>query len=109
MARFYAEAPTYPLEIAKAAKLLDTDAVARLRAFSDALAPLESWSAEKLEQTAREFAETHEIGLGKIAQPLRAALTGSNASPGIFEVLHILGKEEALARLTAVPEAGQSA
>lgn len=109
MARFYAVAPTYPLEIAKAAKLLDGDGVARLRAFSDALAPLEDWSEKTLEQTARNFADTHGIGLGKIAQPLRAALTGSNASPGIFEVLYILGKEEALARLEAVPDNGQSA
>ena len=103
MARFYVHAPTYPLENAKAAKLLDGDGTARLARFAETLQPLDSWTEESLETAARDFAAAQEIGLGKIAQPLRAALTGSNASPGIFEVLHVLGKEEALARLTAVP------
>ena len=63
-----------------------------------------AWDEETLEAAAREFASANDIGLGKLAQPLRSALTGSNASPGIFEVLQILGKEEALARLSAVPK-----
>lgn len=105
MARFYVFAPTYPLDNAKAAKQLVGDGPSLLSAFAEQLRPLESWTEEAVEQTARAFVETREIGLGKIAQPLRAALTGSNASPGIFEVLHILGKDEALARLSAVPEA----
>lgn len=105
MARFYVFAPAYPLENAKAAKQLVGEGPALLQAFAEQLGPLETWTEETLEQTARGFVESREIGLGKIAQPLRAALTGSNASPGIFEVLHILGKDEALARLSAVPEA----
>lgn len=105
MARFYVFAPTYPLDNAKAAKQLSGDGPSLLIAFAAQLGPLETWTEETVEQTARAFVEAREIGLGKIAQPLRAALTGSNASPGIFEVLHILGKDEALARLSAVPKA----
>ena len=107
MARFYAQAPSYPLENAKAAKLLNDDGVAYLTDFAAALQPLDGWGEAELEQAARDFVAARDIGLGKLAQPLRAALTGSNASPGIFEVLHILGKEEALTRLSAVPGAGQ--
>jgi len=51
----------------------------------------------------RDMAEEKDLGLGKIAQPLRAALTGSNVSPGIFEIMEILGREESLERLSAVP------
>ena len=104
MARFYVRAPEFPLENAKAAKQLNGDRLTRLAAFIEVLAPLDSWTEEALEQTARDFAAAHDIGLGNIAQPLRAALTGSNASPGIFEILRILGKEEALDRLSAVPD-----
>ena len=104
MARFYVHPPTYPLENGKAAKLLDSEGIARLTRFSKTLQPLDNWTEETLEAAAREFASANDIGLGKLAQPLRSALTGSNASPGIFEVLQILGKEEALARLSAVPK-----
>ena len=45
------------------------------------------------------IAETTGIKLGKLAQPLRAALTGTNTSPGIFDVLEVLGREESLARI----------
>jgi len=105
MARFYAYAPTYPLENAKAAKLLDSAGLGHLAAFSDAMGSLENWTQETLEQAARDYCAAQDIGLGKIAQPLRAALTGSNASPGIFEILQILGRKEAIARLSAVPGA----
>ena len=47
----------------------------------------------------QDLAEADGIKLGKLAQPLRAALTGSNVSPGIFEVLAVLGKVETLNRL----------
>ena len=71
------------------------------------LVVFDGWGEAELEQAARDFVAARDIGLGKLAQPLRAALTGSNASTGSFEVLHILGKEEALTRLSAVPGAGQ--
>jgi glutamyl-tRNA synthetase len=52
-----------------------------------------------LEGAIRELAERLGVGLGKIAQPLRAALTGSSTSPGIFDVLEWLGRDESLARI----------
>ena len=60
------------------------------------------WSAEHLENWARFYAEESKIKLGQIAQPLRAALCGSLASPPIFEVMETLGKDESLARLKDV-------
>jgi len=57
------------------------------------------WRTSALEQLVREFADRKGAKLGTIAQPLRAALTGSTASPGIFEVMEILGREETLGRI----------
>ncbi|MBL8709792.1 MAG: glutamate--tRNA ligase [Rhodospirillaceae bacterium] len=57
------------------------------------------WQAAKLEERARAFAEAEGLKLGAVAQPLRAALTGSTQSPPIFEVLEIVGRDESLARL----------
>lgn len=58
-----------------------------------------SWSVEALEGIVRDYAERAEIKLGKAAQPLRAALTGRTTSPGVFDVLAVLGRDESLARL----------
>jgi glutamyl-tRNA synthetase len=52
-----------------------------------------------LEVAVRGFAEAHGLKLGQIAQPLRAALTGAAVSPGVFEVMATLGRQESLARL----------
>ena len=57
------------------------------------------WTSEALEDNVKAFAEANDIKLGKIAQPLRAALTGTTVSPGIFDVLVVLGREEALGRI----------
>jgi len=57
------------------------------------------WSAAALEPVLVKLTEEKGIKLGQLAQPLRAALTGSNASPGIYEVMWVLGKEECVARL----------
>ena len=84
----------------KAAALLDQGGLALIAASIDALSGLESWSVEIIEENIRGVAESAELGLGKIAQPLRAALTGRTTSPGIFDVLALLGKEEVLMRLT---------
>jgi glutamyl-tRNA synthetase len=102
-ARFYISRPQHPLANAKAAKMLAEDAPKILAAAAPALAAADAWTAESLESLVRGYAETHALGLGKIAQPLRAALTGSNASPGIFEVMEVLGKNETIERIRAVP------
>jgi glutamyl-tRNA synthetase len=83
----------------KAAALLTPDAKALLADIGAALAAVEPWTAETTEQAVRTFAERKGAKLGAIAQPLRAALTGRTTSPGIFEVLAVLGKAESLARV----------
>ncbi len=102
-ARFYVSRPQHPLANAKAAKMLAEDAPRILAEAAVLLSAAEPWTAESLESGVRTYAETHALGLGKIAQPLRAALTGSNASPGIFEVMEVLGKNETIERIRAVP------
>jgi glutamyl-tRNA synthetase len=92
-----------PLEMnAKAAKLLNDDGKSHLAALQGELEALADWTRADAEQAARALAEARGVKLGKIAQPLRAALTGSNVSPGIFEVLEVLGRDEALARIDDV-------
>jgi glutamyl-tRNA synthetase len=84
----------------KAAKLLDgADARKRLSTLLPKLEAITSWEAPRLEETVRAFAETEGTKLGKVAQPLRAALTGRSVSPPVFDVMAVLGREEALARI----------
>jgi glutamyl-tRNA synthetase len=83
----------------KARKLLDDAGRETLAALLPALRAAEPWTPETLETCVRDFAEATERKLGKVAQPLRAALTGRSTSPGIFDVLEVLGREEALARI----------
>jgi glutamyl-tRNA synthetase len=88
-----------PLQLdEKATALLDAEARPRLGRLADALAA-RKWEHDALESAARNFAEKEGVKLGKVAQPLRAALTGSAASPPIFDVLVALGREESLARI----------
>ena len=83
----------------KAAKLLTPEARGTLQSLLPCLEALGDWQAAEVEQAVRDFAEKAELKLGQVAQPLRAALTGSTVSPGVFEVLAVLGREEALARI----------
>jgi glutamyl-tRNA synthetase len=97
-ARFlYADRPIAIDE--KAKPLLNPQACAILAELLPDLSKVEPWTAQATEDTVRAFAERKEIKLGAVAQPLRAALTGRQTSPGIFDVLHVLGKQESLARL----------
>ncbi len=87
----------------KARKLLGKeDARHVLERLTPVLENIEEWSVEALEQSVRDFSQETDIALGKIAQPLRAALTGGAVSPGIFDVLFVLGKKETLARIADV-------
>jgi len=83
----------------KAKALLTAEARAILRDVAGELVAVEPWTAAAIEQAVRIFAERRNAKLGMVAQPLRAALTGRTTSPGIFEVLAVLGKAESLARL----------
>ncbi len=84
---------------AKAEKILKPEARARLARLHQHLSNLPEWSEAGIEAAVRAFAEAEDCKLGDVAQPLRAALSGSNVSPGIFEVAAILGRAEALARI----------
>ncbi len=83
----------------KAEKLLTAESRPLLSRLADNLAGIPEWSVAALEAVVRDTAETEGVKLGKIAQPLRAALTGRTASPGIFDVLAALGRDESLGRL----------
>jgi glutamyl-tRNA synthetase len=91
-----------PLAITeKAAHLLEGDAPVILGQIYERLRAENDWTSEALEATTKALAEELGLGLGKLAQPMRAALTGTTTSPGIFDVLVLLGRDEALARLDA--------
>jgi glutamyl-tRNA synthetase len=83
----------------KAEALLTDDARALLGDLARELERVEPWNAENAEAAVRAFAERRGIKLGTAAQPLRAALTGRTTSPGIFDVLAVLGRQESLARI----------
>jgi glutamyl-tRNA synthetase len=83
----------------KASAVMTDEARALIKAVLPDLEAVEPWGAASAEQTVRAFAERAGVKLGAIAQPLRTALTGRITSPGIFEVLTVLGKIESLARL----------
>ena len=89
-----------PLDMDEAASALVTgDARSLLAAAHRKLAALADWDAASLEAAIRDVAEASGAKLGKLAQPLRAALTGHTTSPGIFDVLALLGRDESLARI----------
>jgi glutamyl-tRNA synthetase len=89
-----------PLQMDEAAAALTADAREILRSAHAALVALAKWDAASLEAAVREVADSGGVKLGKLAQPLRAALTGRTTSPGIFDVLALLGRDESLARIS---------
>jgi glutamyl-tRNA synthetase len=91
---------TRPLAIDdKATALLADEARDHLASVHATLCAVANWDHDTLDAAVREVAERKELKLGKLAQPLRAALTGQTTSPGIFDVLVLLGKSESLARI----------
>jgi glutamyl-tRNA synthetase len=98
-----------PIEMtSNAAQLLTPEAKQLLRELSTRLVS-EEWQAASLDQSVRGFADLKGVKLGTLAQPLRAALTGSLASPGIFEVMEVLGREESLGRIADAIDGTQPA
>ncbi|WP_339778935.1 glutamate--tRNA ligase [uncultured Thalassospira sp.] len=83
----------------KAQSLIDEAPPGLFAALANDLAGLDTWQEEAIETVVKQIAQNKDLKLGKVAQPLRAALTGSNSSPGIFEVMQVLGKPETLNRL----------
>jgi glutamyl-tRNA synthetase len=83
----------------KAQKLLDGDGRQKLAELLPKLEASAHWTAGALEEIVRTYAEATGAKLGKVAQPLRAALTGKSVSPPVFDVMAVLGRDEALARI----------
>ncbi|KRE04013.1 glutamate--tRNA ligase [Bosea sp. Root670] len=89
-----------PLQLDDKAKgLLDEAARQRLPKIAEKLAAVGDWTPAPLEAAVRAYVEESGLKLGQAAQPLRAALTGRAMSPGLFDVMAVLGREETLARL----------
>ncbi|MDC0189859.1 glutamate--tRNA ligase [Rhodospirillales bacterium] len=86
----------------KALKALDASGKSHLNNLQIELGSIENWSGLSLNDAIVKYAKKKDIKLGVIAQPLRAALTGNTVSPGIFEILAVLGKEQSLARINDV-------
>lgn len=98
VARFYVLPRPLALD-SKAERQLDPDARVLLREVSELLAGTDDWSSAGLETRVREYASRTDKKLGKVAQPLRAALTGATTSPPIFSVMDVLGRAETLGRI----------
>ena len=99
---FYARAGAPPIADDKARGVLTPEAKSLLGKLAAALeADAANWGEKQVEDAVRRFAESMGVKLGQVAQPLRVALSGSTVSPGIFEVVAILGPAETRARLLA--------
>ena len=83
----------------KAKVILNDEGKAALKSVEAALTADMDWTAHSLETSVKALAEANGLKLGKLAQPLRAALTGTSTSPPIFDVLEVLGRDESLARI----------
>lgn len=94
--------PIYPVKDKKAANCLGPSSIALLKSLNLTLNEIEDWCFERTETCLRSFADAHGVKLADVARPLRVALTGSLASPSIFEVVVALGREEVQSRLTNV-------
>jgi glutamyl-tRNA synthetase len=77
--------------------------VAALEELSGAYRKLEVFNLENIEKILREVGERHSLKAGKFMGAIRVALTGSTASPGLFDVIVTLGKDKTLERLGKVP------
>ena len=84
-----------------AAKHLGADSLGLLRQARERLDALPSWTVEPLDGVVKAVSEAASVGMGKVAQPLRVAITGNTTSPGIGETLLLVGREEALRRIDA--------
>jgi len=97
---FYQDTVIYDEEAVK--KHLQPDALALLAALYECLKSIEDWQRDSLQTCVNDVAVANQVGLGKIAQPLRVAITGNTMSPSIDMTLALLGKQRVLARLEGV-------
>lgn len=87
------------IDVKAKAKFLTPKALSVLTLLRNRLSQIEKWELAKIQEVFKGVMREQQLGLGKIAQPVRVAVTGGTASPGIFEVVEVLGKERTLSRL----------
>ena len=97
-ALFYLRTRPIPMDDA-ALRLIASAPEGLLAAARTALAAVNEWTVAMLDGAARQLADAQGVKLGQVAQPVRAAVTGSTSSPGLFEVLAALGRDESLGRI----------
>ncbi len=97
-ARFYFSDPM-DLDEAAAKEFLKGNVLAPLKELQERLTELNDFTEKSLEAVFVALMEAHQVKLGKIAQPVRVALTGTSVSPGIFEIILVLGKQRVLSRI----------
>ena len=96
-----------PFELDKnALELIEGDGIEHLRNLRIVLAGLDDWEVQGLQENIRKYSDDLGTKLGKITQPLRAALSGRVTSPSLFEVMEIIGRDETLARIDDVLKRG---
>jgi len=95
-------------DAAAVAKFLSGEQLAQLRVLAEELSRVENWRHDDIATAFRVVVERLGLKLGKLAQPARVALTGSTASPGIFEVCEVLGKERTLSRILSACDAAEA-
>ena len=98
MTSFYIASTPIPLD-KKSQKVLNSENIKLLINYAAFLEKIEEWTKNKIEENIKSYCNSININLGKLAQPLRAATTGKSVSPGLYEVMEVLGKEETLNRI----------
>jgi len=106
-ARYLLRDGPVPMDAA-ALKQLDAPGLSLLAAARDSFVALERFDRGSLEEAAQALALQHGVGLGKVAGPLRAALTGQGVSISVFSILSVLGREESLTRIASALETGSA-
>jgi glutamyl-tRNA synthetase len=97
------------VDVKAAAKFLKPEAASLLRELADRLERIESWQPQAIQRVFEAVMAERQLALGKLAQPVRVAVTGGTASPGIFEVLDVVGRDRTLARLRQAADGAAAA
>jgi len=97
---FYVNRPSFPLSDEKAQKLIKQNSPDILENVANVIKDIDEWSEQNIENTIKLFIEKNNFKFAEIAQPIRATISGTTKSPGIFEIINILGKQETIERLT---------
>lgn len=98
MTSFYVVSSPIPLD-EKSKKVLNTENIKLLKNYVPYLEKIDNWTEKEIEENIKSYCINYGINLGKLAQPLRAAITGKSVSPGLYELMEVLGKKETIDRL----------